>query len=65
MEVLRLSEAISDTSGQFNALSNIGSLYRELGNFDRAEYYLRKNLDLSKKYNLPEDRMVYYELGLI
>lgn len=65
MEVLRLSEAIPDTSGQFNALSNIGSLYRELGNFDRAEYYLRKNLDLSKKYNLPEDRMAYYELGLI
>ena len=46
-------------------MSNIGSLYRELGNFDRAEYYLRKNLDLSKKYNLPEDRMAYYELGLI
>ena len=65
MEVLRLSEAIPDTSGQFNALSNIGSLYRELGNLDRAEYYLRKNLDLSKKYNLPEDRMAYYELGLI
>ncbi len=65
MEVLRLSEAIPDTSSQFNALSNIGSLYRELGNFDRAEYYLRKNLDLSKKYNLPEDCMAYYELGLI
>ncbi|MBR8705501.1 hypothetical protein IX307_000979 [Bacteroides pyogenes] len=65
MTVLRISEAINDTSSQFNALSNIGSLYRELGNLDRAEYYIRKNIDLSKKYNIPEDRMAYYELGLI
>ncbi|WP_373799923.1 tetratricopeptide repeat protein, partial [Bacteroides heparinolyticus] len=65
MTVLRLSEAINDTVSRFNALSNIGSLYRELGNLDRAEYYIRKNLDLSRELNMPEDRMAYYELGLI
>lgn len=65
MTVLRISEAINDTFSQLNALSNIGSLYRELGNLDRAGYYIRKNLDLSKKYNIPEDPMAYYEMGLI
>lgn len=65
MTVLRLSEAINDTLSRFNALSNIGSLYRELGNLDRAEYYIRKNLDLSRKLNMPEDHMAYYELGLV
>lgn len=65
MTVLRISEAINDTLGRFKALSNIGSLYRELGNLDRAEYYIRKNLDLSREFNMPEDHMAYYELGLI
>ncbi|WP_373833693.1 ATP-binding protein [Bacteroides heparinolyticus] len=65
MTVLQISEAINDTASRFKALSNIGSLYRELGNLDRAEYYIRKNLKLSREFNMPEDRMAYYELGLI
>ncbi len=65
MDVLRISEEINDTTSQLTALSNIGSLYRELGNSGRAEYYIRKNLALSRKCNLPEDDIAYYELGLI
>lgn len=64
MKVLQISEAINDTLSIANALNNIGSLYRELGNLDRAFYYIQKHISLYEKSGwMPEGAL--YELGLI
>lgn len=64
MKVLQMSEATNDTLSMATALNNIGSLYRELGNLDRALYYIQKHISLVEKSGwMPEQAL--YELGLI
>lgn len=65
MESLKISEVVNDTTGQLIALVNIASLYRELGNLDRALFYIQKSFDTSRKYNIGEYWMTHYELSLV
>lgn len=65
MTVHKISEEIGDTLSVITALINIGSLYRELGNLDRAEHYILQSIEYTEGHGLDPNLMSYYELGLI
>ncbi len=67
LKALKISEANNYKKGIIKANTELGQLYRKLNNFEKAQYYLEKALELeSKSENIDTNSLfsIYLTLGL-
>ncbi|WP_452230929.1 MULTISPECIES: histidine kinase dimerization/phosphoacceptor domain -containing protein [unclassified Lacinutrix] len=66
VKALQQFEVLKDSSGMAGTNANLGLLYTELGNFDKAELHLMKQKELNKVFPTLREMGFHYDfLGLL